>query len=234
MNLEKGNKKERVFPLIVTLLSLAFAFATPRPAHAGPNICVNNSSGTVRIVPSCTVGTNSSPCHANETCVGSLNGQPFATNESWSSCTESLCIDAPPEGPQGLDGSGGWGFDSVANAPVTRLTVGTPAALTVTVLQPNSGPLPFCGVATGTITLTYSSQDFILNLTDSRGTTGTDNFDRGAVATFTYTGDFWCHTDQSVAFTFTPQHPTNTALVTATVNVGGQQASETFPVAIVK
>jgi hypothetical protein len=240
MNLEKGNQKERVFPLILTLLSLAaFAFAAPRPAHAGPDICVNNSSGTVRIVPSCTVGTNLSPCHAHETCVGSLNGQPFATNESWSSCTESLCIDAPPEGPQGLDGSGGWGWDSVANAPVTRLTVGTPAALTVTVLQPSSDP--FCKIGgsstTGTITLTYSSQDFSLDLTDSGGNTGTDPYPRGGVATFTYTGDFWCHpapSSQSIAFTFTPQNPTNTALVTATVHVGGQEASETFPIAIVK
>jgi hypothetical protein len=40
--------------------------------------------------------------------------------------------------------------------------------------------------------------------------------------------------DQSVAFTFTPQNPTLSALVTATVNVAGQQVSETFPVAIVK
>jgi hypothetical protein len=158
--------------------------------------------------------------------------QPPATNESWSSCNESLCIDAPPEGPQGLDGSGGWGWNSSANAPVTSLTVNKPATLTVTVLQPNS--LPFCGNGntTGTITLTYSSQDFSLNTTDSRGTTGTNPFDRGGVATFSYSGDFWCHTDQSVAYTFTPQHPTNTALVTATVSVGGEQVSETFPVAI--
>lgn len=34
---------------------------------------------------------------------------PFSTNENRSSCTESLCIDAPPQGPKGLDGSGGWG-----------------------------------------------------------------------------------------------------------------------------
>jgi hypothetical protein len=161
------------------------------------------------------------------------NGQPpFATNESWSSCTESLCIDAPPQGPNGLDGSGGWGFG--ATAPVTSLKVLKPATFTVTVLQPSS--LPFCdsGSTTGTITLTYSSQDFSLNTSDSRGNTGTNPFDRGGVETFSYTGDFWCHTDQSVAFTFTPQNPTNTALVTATVNVGGQQASETFPVAITK
>jgi hypothetical protein len=105
-------------------------------------------------------------------------------------------------------------------------------------MQPNSGPLPFCNIGgnatTGTITLTYSSQDFNLSFTDSRNNTGADPFDRGGAATFSYTGDFWCHTDQSVAFTFTPNNPTNTALVTATVNVGGQLASETFPVAILK
>ena len=167
------------------------------------------------------------------------NGNPpFATNESWSSCTESLCIDAPPQGPKGLDGSGGWGWNSVANAPVTSLTVNTPATFTVTVLQPSSGP--FCdigGSTTGTITLTYSSQDFSLSSTDSGGNAGADPFPRGGVETFSYTGNFWCHpapSSQSIAFTFTPMNPTNTALVTATVNVGGQQASETFPVAITK
>jgi hypothetical protein len=155
-----------------------------------------------------------------------------STNESWSSCNQSLCIDAPPEGPQGLDGSGGWGWNSKTNAPVTSLTVGKPATFTVTVMQPSS--VPFCGQDPLTITLTYSSQDFSLNTTDSRGNTGTNPFDRGGVETFSYTGDFLCHADQSVAFTFTPQNPTLTALVTATVNVGGQQASETFPVQIQK
>ena len=157
---------------------------------------------------------------------------PTANIESWSSCTGMLCIDAPPQGPKGLDGSGGWGWNSVANAPVKSLTVGKPAALTVTVLQP--GTLPLCGTGDLTITLTYSSQDFTLSTTDSRANTGTVNFDRGSVVTFTYYADFLCHTDQSVAFTFTPLNPTSTALVTATVSAGGQQASETFPVQIVK
>jgi hypothetical protein len=150
--------------------------------------------------------------------------------ESWSSCSQSLCIDAPPEGPKGLDGSGGWGWNSSANAPVTALKVGKPAALTVTVLQPSN--VPACAAQEGSITLTYSSQDFSLNSTSSGGTSGTNPFDRGGVLTFSYTGDFWCHMDQSDAFTFTPQNPTNNAFVTATVTVGGQQVSETFPVAI--
>ncbi len=157
-------------------------------------------------------------------------GPVFATNEAFSSCTSQLCIDAPPEGPKGLDGSGGWGWNSVANAPVTTLTVGKAAGFTVTVMQP--GTLPFCNAASLTITLTYSSQDFTLNTTDSGGTIGTNPFDRGGVTTFTYSGGFLCHGDQSIAYTFTPQNPTATALVTATVSVAGQQASETFPVTI--
>ena len=60
----------------------------------------------------------------------------------------------------------------------------------------------------------------------------TNPFGRGGVISCTYT-DF-AHNDKSDSFIFTPQHPTDTALVTATVNVGGQQASETFPVAITK
>lgn len=157
----------------------------------------------------------------------------IAVNQSFSSCTSMLCIDAPPQGPKGLDGSGGWGYNTKANAPVSWLYVGEPATFTVTVLQPAS--LPFCGAATPlTITLTYSSQDFSLNSTDSSGTVGTNPFDRGAVETFTYGGSFLCHTDQSLGFTFTPQNPTLTALVTASVAVGGQQASETFPIGIIK
>ena len=158
--------------------------------------------------------------------------QFFATNQSFSSCTSTLCIDAPPQGPQGLDGSGGWGWNASKNQPVQALVMGKPASFTVTVLQPSD--VPYCGSGTATITLTYSSRDFSLNTTDSRGTTGVDPFDRGGVATFTYSGDFLCHTDQSVAFTFTPQHSTAPAPVTATVNMGGQQASETFEVAIDK
>ncbi len=154
--------------------------------------------------------------------------------ESWSSCTDTLCIDAPPQGPTGLDGSGGWGWDSAANTPVSSLTVGTPATFTVTVLQPSS--LPLCGQS-GSITLTYSSQDFDLSDTSSRPVTATTPFSRGGVAVFSYTGDFWCHTAQSDSFTFTPVNPTGTApaLVTATIKMSEpsqQQASSTYPVAI--
>jgi hypothetical protein len=67
--------------------------------------------------------------------------------------------------------------------------------------------------------------------------TFTNPFNRGGVAVFSYSGDFFCHYPaQSDSFTFTPLNPTSTALVTATIIVDGtgQQASETFPVAIVK
>ena len=162
--------------------------------------------------------------------------------ESWSSCTSNLCIDAAP-GPKGQDGSGGWGWNDACNAPVTTLTVGVPAPFTVTMLQP--GNAPFCnGGNTASITLTYSSQDFTLNPTSGRGAVASTPFDRGGAATFSYTdAAFLCHTnpsDQSDGFTFTPQNPTGTALVTATITVIGpdgltvvQQASSTFPVAIV-
>jgi hypothetical protein len=68
-------------------------------------------------------------------------GTSAPTNESWSSCTALLCIDAPPQGPKGLDGSGGWGWDNKASAPVTSLTVGKVATFTVTLLQPQGVPL---------------------------------------------------------------------------------------------
>ncbi|HKV55242.1 MAG TPA: hypothetical protein VJN94_11455 [Candidatus Binataceae bacterium] len=156
-----------------------------------------------------------------------LQGGPL---ESWSSCSSTLCIDAPPQGPQGLDGSGGWGWNSVTNSPVTTLIVGTAAGFTVTVLQPGSSQ----ACTAGTITLTYSSQDFSLSSTSSRGATSSNPFDRGGVAVFSYDSDFFCHPDQSDSYSFTPQNPTKNAFVTATVDVGGQQVSETFPVSIKK
>src|SRR5580692_5745988 len=109
--------------------------------------------------------------------------QFYSTNQSFSSCNSTLCIDAPPQGPQGLDGSGGWGWDASKNEPVQALTMGTPANFTVTVLQPSD--VPFCGSGTLTITLTYSSRDFSLNTTDSTGNAGSNPFDRGGVETFT-------------------------------------------------
>ena len=116
--------------------------------------------------------------------VSFTTGTFAASTESWSSCTASLCIDAPPQGKGGADGSGGWGWDTKANAPVSTLKVGVPAKFTVTMMQPGSLPLYHLGPVT--FTLTYSSPDFSLNPTGSDGTVGTDPFDRGGVMVFTY------------------------------------------------
>lgn len=108
--------------------------------------------------------------------------------------------------------------------PITKLIVGTPATLTVTIMQPSP-----CA-AGATITLTYSSQNFILDGTSSAGIVSNDPFDRGGVIVFTYSE--FHNMDKSDGFSFTPQNPTKTALVTATVDACGQKTSETFPVAI--
>jgi hypothetical protein len=146
---------------------------------------------------------------------------------SWSECTDSLCLDAPPEGPNGLDGSSGWGWDNTTNLPVSSVAVGSDASFTVTVLQGNPAEVP------GTITLTWSSADFTLNDTSNGGTVGTNPFDRGGVETFSYDSDFFGHNDQSDSYTFTAVGADPSALVTATVSENGQTASETFPIAIV-
>ena len=49
-------------------LALGFMAIAASAAHADTYTCVNNSSGEVKIVASCTVGTNASPCHHNDTC----------------------------------------------------------------------------------------------------------------------------------------------------------------------
>ena len=149
-----------------------------------------------------------------------------------------ICIDAPPSVPLGDDGSAGWGWNNSINAPVTSLTVGKAYTFTVTMLQPDS--LPFCPGdtgGTGSITLTYSSQDFSLSPASGASVIFTQPFSQGnSIATFSYSGNFFCHTAQSDSYTFTPLNPTNTALVTATIKVDGfpdGQTSGTFPVAIV-
>ena len=48
------------------ILAMVMTFASN--ARADVFGCVNNSSGEVKIVASCTVGTNASPCHHNDTC----------------------------------------------------------------------------------------------------------------------------------------------------------------------
>ena len=50
-------------------LALCMIAIAASAARADVFACVNNSSGTPKFVTSCTVGTNASPCHHNDTCV---------------------------------------------------------------------------------------------------------------------------------------------------------------------
>ena len=49
-------------------LALGLIAIAASAARADIFACVNNSSGTPKIVSSCTPGTNASPCHHNDTC----------------------------------------------------------------------------------------------------------------------------------------------------------------------
>ena len=61
--------------------------------HSDTFACVNNSSGGIKIVPSCTVGSNASPCHNNDTCTD-LSGQnsPSACSAPGANPTCQVCI----------------------------------------------------------------------------------------------------------------------------------------------
>ena len=163
------------------------------------------------------------------------NGQQYVNLESWKSCNSLVCIDDPPHGKAGLDGSGGWGWNSRTNSPVLTLTAGKTYTngFTVTLLQPAAA---LCGDDV-TITLTFSSEDFSLNPIDAGGNTGVNQYISGNQWVFTYpyvsTG-FSCHTAQSMGYTFTALNVTDTAIITATINVGGQTTTESFPIQIAK
>ena len=203
--------------LATTVLALGLMVITASHPRADTFACVNKSSGAVKVVPSCTVGTDGSPCTNNDTCVDlSLSS---GENESWESCDEFLCIDTPSP-----DGSGGWG--------VTSLNVGTNASLTVTALQTSP-------CADGTITFTWRQQDFTYVSNGDTSATCSAAFavpsigGPSSIEVCSYT-DFG-HNDKSDSFKFTPNNPTSKALVTATVHTtcsGDEQASEAFPIAI--
>lgn len=168
-----------------------------------------------------TPGTPGSPGPAGATGPkGATGPQGPAELESTRSCTPALCIDADPNS----GGSGGWGWDDVANAAVTELHVGQPAGFTVTVVQDGSE------YANGSITLTWNPADF------SGPTAGSDNSascttaSTGNALSCTYTD--LAHQYKSDSFTFTPLADNPDAQVEATVVVDGQQASAVFPVAI--
>jgi hypothetical protein len=141
--------------------------------------------------------------------------------ESQQGCTPDLCIDAAP-GPDGSAGSGGWGWDSSTNAPVTRLANGSTNGLTVTVLQPNAT------TANGSITLTYDPYDF--SYQGNGDSTASCTSASYPAVSCTYTD--LAHTSKSDTFQFKALHDDPYAVITATAVAGGQQASGSFPVAI--
>jgi hypothetical protein len=61
--------------LIMSALALGLMVIAASAARADTFACVNTSSGTPKIVDSCTVGTNASPCHNDDICIDlSLGG----------------------------------------------------------------------------------------------------------------------------------------------------------------
>jgi 50S ribosome-binding GTPase len=134
-----------------------------------------------------------------------------------------------------------------AIAPVVWLLGKTGAGKTAIVAALTGDPYAEVGEGFEPCTRTAAYHDVppeapLLRFLDTRGL-GEVDYDptkghclvRGGVATFSYSGDFFCHGDQSDSFFFTPLNPTTQALVTATIIVdgSGQQASGTFPVAII-
>jgi len=60
--------------------------------------CVNKSSGEVKVVQSCTVGTNSSPCHNNDTCTdlsGNTGHSPCDSPTSNPTCQVCVTCTSP-------------------------------------------------------------------------------------------------------------------------------------------
>jgi hypothetical protein len=54
--------------------------------------CVNQSSGEVKIVPKCTVGTNASPCHNNDLCTDLSGNSGSVCSAPGSNPTCQVCI----------------------------------------------------------------------------------------------------------------------------------------------
>ena len=151
---------------------------------------------------------------------GATGAEGPAELESTRFCTPSLCIDADPNS----GGSGGWGWDDVANAAVTDLTVNHAAAFTVTVVQDGSE------YANGSITLTWNPTDFSGPTAGSDSSASCTTASTGNALSCTYTD--LAHQYKSDSFSFTPLADNPDAQVEATVVVEGQQASAVFPVAI--
>jgi hypothetical protein len=96
------NRGADLLPVIVDVNTF-FGFPTPNgwqtigrtleSAVGHTFACVNNSSGEVKIVASCAVGTNASPCQNNDTCTD-LSGQSgqSACSDPSSNPTCQVCI----------------------------------------------------------------------------------------------------------------------------------------------
>ena len=91
---------------MVSVLALGLMAISASAVRADTFACVNNSSGTPKIVPSCTVGTNASPCHNNDTCV----------DLSLSSDQESLSLNVVCETEAANAVDGGFNIDALCSA----------------------------------------------------------------------------------------------------------------------
>ncbi|HEY1776231.1 MAG TPA: hypothetical protein VGG41_08745 [Solirubrobacteraceae bacterium] len=151
---------------------------------------------------------------------GATGPEGPAELESTRFCAPDLCIDADPNS----GGSGGWGWDNVANAAVTDLSVGQSYPFTVTVVQDNVEQTH------GSITLTWNPSDFTGPTADAsgEGTCATASTGNALTCTYTHLSNQY----KSVPFNFTPLADNPDAQVVATVNVNGETASAVFPVAI--
>jgi hypothetical protein len=167
------------------------------------------------------VGPRGLPGFKGDTGATGLAGATGATGpaemESTRQCTPTLCIDADPAS----GGSGGWGWNpTVGN--VTDLTVGQTYPFTVTVIQDGNEN------ADGSITLTWNPTDFTGPLAGNDGTCATTS--TGNALSCTYTD--LSHQYKGDSFSFTALSDNPDAQVVATVEVNGEEASATFPVAI--
>jgi hypothetical protein len=237
--MDKQMKKRSLAALIaapVVLVGIAggTALAASSPATAAPsNVygCVSGASRTLDGVY--TVPANFKACKDGfpftvaSGAKGATGPQgPAGTPtlyESTGNSTPDLAIDMAP-GPNGSAGSGGWGWDSTTHKPVTDLTVGTAATLTVTVIQPGTE------TADGSITLTYDPFDFTLTTSPTEDTCALIADTQQETCSFTDLA----HSSVSKAFVFTPAHPDPDATIGATATVNGEEATAQFPVQITK
>jgi hypothetical protein len=151
---------------------------------------------------------------------GATGPEGPAELESSRSCIPNLCVDADPAS----GGSSGWGFDPVANAPVSDLKVGQTYPFTATVVQDNGE------VARGSITVTWNPNDFQGPTAGSDSSASCATASTGNALSCTYTD--LAHQYKSDTFNFTALHANPAALVEVTVQNCKGQASGLFPVEI--